>query len=93
MYFHDHVIVLLLQAAATGAAETLQELILKFEYLSIPRGALINIHNTRGYNMLHYAVMYKRIDCIETLLRLGAGKMSACMGAVCAYMWVTRLWN
>jgi len=61
------------QAAADGDTETLQELVFKFGQVSIPNDSLINMYNTLGYTMLHYAVMYKRMDCITTLIELGAG--------------------
>ncbi|XP_065891015.1 transient receptor potential cation channel subfamily A member 1-like [Dysidea avara] len=61
-----------MQAAADGDVETLQELILKFGKVQIPHDTLINMHNLLGYTMLHYAVMYKRMNCIEALIELGA---------------------
>jgi len=51
----------------------LQDLILKFGKVQIPHDALINMYNLLGYTMLHYAVMYKRMNCIEVLIELGAG--------------------
>ena len=68
--------VVLFQAAADGEAEILQELVFKFGQVSIPNDSLINMYNTLGYTMLHYAVMYKRMDCIKTLIELGAGKLN-----------------
>jgi len=64
---------IVLQAAADGDVEMLQELILKFGKVHIPHDALINMHNLLGYTMLHYAVMYKRMNCIEVLIEFGAG--------------------
>ena len=64
---------LFFQAATDGDAEALQELVFKFGQVSIPNDSLINMYNTLGYTMLHYAIMYKRMDCMTTLIELGAG--------------------
>jgi len=40
------------------------------------------MYNLLGYTMLHYAVMYKRMNCIEVLIEFGAG-LSAC-GVFCS---------
>ena len=61
------------QAATDGDAEALQELVFKFGQVSVPHDSLINLHNSLGYTMLHYAIMYKRMNCITTLIELGAG--------------------
>ena len=68
MYLYD-----VFQAATDGNSEALQELVFKFGQVSVPNDSLINMYNTLGYTMLHYAIMYKRIDCITTLIELGAG--------------------
>ena len=65
---------LFFQAATDGDTEALQELVFKFGQVSIPNDSLINMYNTLGYTMLHYAIMYKRMDCITTLIELGAGR-------------------
>ena len=62
-----------MQAATDGDAEVLQELVFKFGQVSVPHDNLINLHNPLGYTMLHYAIMYKRMNCIATLIELGAG--------------------
>ena len=64
-----------MQAATDGDTEALQELASKFEHLqvSVPHDSLINMYNSLGYTMLHYAIMYKRMNCIMTLIELGAG--------------------
>ena len=68
-----------LQAATDGNAEILQELIFKFGQVSVSHDSLINMYNTLGYTMLHYAVMYKQLNCITTLIELGAGKLTTLM--------------
>ena len=64
---------LLSQAATDGDAETLRELVFTFGEVPVSHDSLINMYNTLGYTMLHYAIMYKRMDCITTLIELGAG--------------------
>jgi len=49
---------------------------LKFGKVQIPHDALINMYNLLGYTMLHYAVMYKRMNCIEALIEFGAGLLA-----------------
>ena len=61
------------QAASDGDPKALQELVFKFGQVSVPNDSLINMYNTLGYTMLHYAIMYKRMECITTLIELGAG--------------------
>ena len=66
-------VILYFQAATDGDAEILQELIFKFGQVSVSHDGLINMYNALGYTMLHYAVMYKQLNCITTLIELGAG--------------------
>ena len=66
--------ILFFQAASDGDPEALQELVFKFGQVSIPNDSLINMYNTLGYTMLHYAIMYKRMECMTTLIELGARK-------------------
>ena len=75
------------QAASDGDPETLQELVFKFGQVSIPNDSLINMYNTLGYTMLHYAIMYKRMDCITTLIELGAGMHMRSMSCYMAYLY------
>ena len=69
-----HTYALFFQAATDGDAATVFEVVLKFGQVPIPNDTLINMYNTLGYCMLHYAVMYKKMDCITILIELGAGK-------------------
>ena len=63
----------------------------KFGHVPVPNDSLINMYNTLGYTMLHYAIMYKRMECITTLIELGAGKdiklhpINEVFVAVCVY--------
>jgi len=70
------------KAAAGGDVEILQELILKFGRVHIPHNTLINMYNLLGYTMLHYAVMYKRMNCIKVLIEFGAGLLFTCMHSI-----------
>ena len=47
---------------------------LKFGQVSAAHHSLINICDKLGYTMLHYAIMYEKMNCIATLIELGAGK-------------------
>ena len=67
--------VLLCQAVETGDAEAIQELVLKFGQVSAAHYSLINICDKLGYTMLHYAIMYEKMDCIAMLIELGAGRV------------------
>lgn len=66
----------MLQAVTTGNAEALQELVLKLRQVPVAYHSLINICDTLGYAVLHYAIMYENMDCIATLIELGAGSYS-----------------
>ena len=66
-------ILIICQAVTTGDTEALQELVLKFGQVPASHHSLINICDTLGYTLLHYAIMYKEMDCITTLIELGAG--------------------
>ena len=74
---------LLSQAASDGRVETLQELAFKFEQVSVPQDNLINMYNPLGYTMLHYAIIYKQLECITTLIEMGAGTVCTYILLVC----------
>ena len=72
------------QAASDGRVETLQELAFKFEQVSVPQDGLINMYNPLGYTMLHYAIMYKQLECITSLIEMGAGmQLYLIIGLLC----------
>ena len=81
------------QAASDGRVETLQELAFKFEQVSVPQDSLINMYNPLGYTMLHYAIMYKQLECITSLIEMGAGMqlylIRSVMHLTYVYLYVT----